>query len=1362
MKNPSTPSVLFRLCDDALIVANTGAPFTREGVIAICHLHLSSKDKDTLLQERVFIKENRRLIADIAGRMIESYRPNSNRIIEDARGEIGLNKEYQGRLLWELLQNVDDAAVAADPGQAARDGLQPIGAKGLGFKSVLEISESPEIYSGDFRFLFSRERTLDRLQGILKGGDNTVPIFRIPHECEPGKDCKDLLQNGRSTVIRLPFHAGKERETHDKLAEKLGSLSETCLLLCQKLERIDIEIQGQYSRVLEIDRDGAFGFHCEKATFTLAKNNHQTQWRRWCKEWTPRNDRPRSVAVFLPLENGKEMQCGEEQRLHVFFPADREKISAKALIHADYELENNREGLQKMQPCGDEIRAEVCKIVERVLKEIDPAVALRAFGSVAANGEDGNETSKLNAAIAETVLGTAFVPVIGGGCVKPAEVRLWQLEIGKVLRPEKVGDRKILAPELEEIRGIISNLIPHHNIRKGALEHAEILQNCKNNSLEECLEAVKIAVKIRRSALPNARQVDESLEKAPFWWTGETGRALTGESRLLQKQPDEWPDFIKCDELDPIFLEKLQTPAGDANKMPAASISESLKKVGNDGKGGLWPLESSNYFEDILLPFCQGEGVRWQDIGGKILSLALKWHGESKWHDNPKIAEDAKQTFRFPTGSVEKKEWLVAADCYAGEAWGGPAHFDSFFKDIPNRGVVLPLKDWGLPPNAENSVGKWKPLLERFSVSRTPKTWKCPQKNLRHIDRKYGLESDAIERFIGERRPYGSDVRFVDHFPKSMGKKPSEILEMAINMKRDGCEFSRFSQFQTCRWLPCTQAILSREGERLARPKDVYMPDCGLGGLLPVVNTDGISDNKLRTSGIEALLIELGVRQDTQDEPAEKICEWMVELEKRENNAQSDESFRWGESDRVAKQRGKYAKAAKAVYAHYLKKFGEIPKDSPVPYLRETDKGVFIAFALARDVFWLDQPYLDEPGIRKAVVKAGFKVFVFPLKVENADKSGLDPISKKLNMDCAWGDDSPEKARLLREKYAERRRILQLIIPENAKSKLSEDIEIFAHKKLWMESQEFPEIKPETDFHITEDGKLFVNSDGDDLRKWSALAAGLSTIADIRVYAPDLELLLIHGKDECERRLRNHYHLTEEALRESGFFAVNPSDSLQENAEEAEMPMPDSGSPTAVENIEAPARDTTMPHKENRISLGETGESPAASGQSSIYPHFSGERIYRLASPGGKSGGGDPEIKKEVEKAAVQAATRHYKSRGYEVESVETENFGWDLEAVKGGEKLRVEVKGISKGEVYVNMTPNEFRAAQQHRQSYRLAVFRKHLDVGCAIYELQDNDHELQDNDQWRWIDGNDKSAAKKLATEERISTIMVVKAID
>ena len=1349
MKNKSTnsdtpPTIRFRLTDNDLIVENFGEnakAFTRKGVISICYTSLSAKSNhvtdlecenyeipDKIKEELNHLPPNAR----------QSHIGNEERSIED----------YSGRFVLELLQNADDAV--------SKESDEMIGMKGLGFKSVFEITDEPEIHSGDFHFRLKKEP-----DGL-----------RVPERIKP-------VECAAATQIRLPFRNDAAKKAAQTALDALESMRADILFFCQSLRRIDIEIDGLPARRLEIHpvpRNGENLDQIRVDDIELVEKSGEettspTNWRRWLCEPQPASGGKRiSAGVCLPLDKERKISsCKKGEPLRVFFPTEDQIEGVRALIHASCEVESNRKHLSDAERPD---RDSICKMLRNLVKEIllsqkDSAGALlQAFGKTktAKNPDDKKMVNRLGNAIAEAVRETAFVPVIGGGFVKPAEVRLWGFGIGKVLREEETADKKLLTPDLDDLEketGILGDL-GAREIRDE--EHAHILRHCKNDSREKCIEAAKTAVKIAAKAArcvhAGVKQTIESfLREAPFWWTGKIGRALNGEPHLLLKQPDEWPDFIepdfiKFEALDSIFSNELTTPTTNANKAQALGDSDfnSLKTC------GIWPLERSDYFEQILLPFYRGKGVEWwQDNGGKILSWALKWNGESKWHDNPKIAEEAKQTFRFPTGSIEKKEWLVAADCYAGEAWGGPAHFDSFFKGIPNRGVVLPLKDWGLPPNAENSVGKWKPLLERFGVSRTPKTWQCPQENLRHIDRKYGLESDAIERFIGERRPYGSDVRFVDHFPKSMGKKPSEILEMAINMKRDGCEFSRFSQFQTCRWLPCTQAILSREGERLARPKDVYMPDCGLGGLLPVVNTDGISDNKLRTSGIEALLIELGVRQDTQDEPAEKICEWMVELEKRENNAQSDESFRWGESDRVAKQRGKYAKAAKAVYAHYLKKFGEIPKDSPVPYLRETDKGVFIAFALARDVFWLDQPYLDEPGIRKAVVKAGFKVFVFPLKVENADKSGLDPISKKLNMDCAWGDDSPEKARLLSEKYAERRRILQLIIPENAKSKLSEDIEIFAHKKLWMESQEFPEIKPETDFHITEDGKLFVNSDGDDLRKWSALAAGLSTIADIRVYAPDLELLLIHGKDECERRLRNHYHLTEEALRESGFFAVNPSDSLQENAEEAEMPMPDSGSPTAVENIEAPARDTTMPHKENRISLGETGESPAASGQSSIYPHFSGERIYRLASPGGKSGGGDPEIKKEVEKAAMQAATRHYKSRGYEVESVETKNLGWDLEAVKGGEKLRVEVKGISKGGVYVNMTPNEFRAAQQHRQSYRLAVFRKNLDVGCAIYELQDND-------QWRWIDGNDKSAAKKLSTEEKISTIvsMIVKAID
>ena len=1361
MKNASTPSVLFRLCDDALIVANTGEPFTRKGVIAICYLHLSPKGSTP---PQGYSEENCSLIADIAKRRIESYEADPTLIAEHANGESGYDKEYRGRLLWELLQNVDDAAVAADPDQAARDGLQPIGAKGLGFKSVLEISESPEIYSGDFRFLFSRKRTLDRLQGILKDGNNTVPIFRIPHECEPGKDCQDLLQSGHSTVIRLPFRAGKEKETHDKLAEKLGSLSETCLLLCQKLERIDIEIQGQSSRVLEIDRGGVFGFHCEKATFTLAKNSHQTQWRRWCKEWTPRNDRPRSVAVFLPLENGKETQCGEEQRLHVFFPADREKISAKALIHAYYELENNREGLQKEQPYGDEIRDEVCNLVARVLKEIDPAVALRAFGSVAANGEDGNETSKLNAAIAETVRETAFVPVIGGDFVKIKEVRLWEHGIGKVLRPEKVGDQKILAPELEEIRGIISNLIPRDNIMKGALEHAGILQNCKNDSLEECLEAAKIAVEIRHNALwHDARQVDGLLEKAPFWWTGKTGRALTGESCLLQKQPDEWPDFIKCDELDPIFLEKLQTPAVDANKMQAASISESLKKV------GLWPLdEKSDYFKKILLPFCQGEGVRWQDIGGKILSWVLKWGGKSK------MLAQAKKAVHFPTD----EGWLVANDCYAGQAWGGPARFDSLFKGK----VVLPLENWGLPPDAMQDREKWWSIMEQLGVSQTPKI-RCESiAYLREHGGKFGLENRTIHEFerhcLAEinrwtrRADYieveRSKTAFVEHFPASLGESPLEIFRAAKKIRAMGSNSSVFYcskrrlyqtsseslamfQLRETAWLPCTSAYLAPEGNQCAHPQEVFMPGKGLG-IFPEVARDHW----------EKFASTLGefVRTET---PSPEDKWWREKAQQLAEKVGSEKD----ESRLLWKVGGAEGDIAKAVARFYFKFDHSLRDMGQVPYIHATDAGKeFIKFAPREETHWADKPYHEDFDVRKALIK---RYKIFPFFLGKGEIFAIDSLSKSIYEEAKTGEAASEsEIEEMRDHYKSRKGMLALVADKSQDElPAGECIKAFASLRLILRDRQsgYQVICPKVDYHWRDD-ELLVNASDN---KWFALAAGIAKKLESPKNAEIFEFLLSDKPAGCIKRLQQR-----------GFSEAQIKKDAENEITEQMEPLitnddPDSGEQTArtfAVGTDEPTRASVASDQSSVPSpvCGERGAAefepsvahpdkttvaPAASGQ------YSSERS-RPARSGGTSGGGDPEIKKEVEKAAVQAATRHYKSRGYEVESVETENCGWDLEAVKGGEKLRVEVKGISKGEVYVNMTPNEFWAAQQHRQSYRLAVFRKHLDVGCAIYELQDNDHELQVNDQWRWIDGNDKSAAKKLATEERISTIMVVKAID
>ncbi len=83
----------------------------------------------------------------------------------------------------------------------------------------------------------------------------------------------------------------------------------------------------------------------------------------------------------------------------------------------------------------------------------------------------------------------------------------------------------------------------------------------------------------------------------------------------------------------------------------------------------------------------------------------------------------------------------------------------------------------------------------------------------------------------------------------------------------------------------------------------------------------------------------------------------------------------------------------------------------------------------------------------------------------------------------------------------------------------------------------------------------------------------------------------------------------------------------------------------------------------------------------------------------------DQERKAQIEKAAIRKCCEHFEGLGYNVESVEKDNFGWDLEARSGKSTLRIEVKGLSGGIFSVELTPNEYQAFSQQSDAYRLAV---------------------------------------------------------
>ena len=78
---------------------------------------------------------------------------------------------------------------------------------------------------------------------------------------------------------------------------------------------------------------------------------------------------------------------------------------------------------------------------------------------------------------------------------------------------------------------------------------------------------------------------------------------------------------------------------------------------------------------------------------------------------------------------------------------------------------------------------------------------------------------------------------------------------------------------------------------------------------------------------------------------------------------------------------------------------------------------------------------------------------------------------------------------------------------------------------------------------------------------------------------------------------------------------------------------------------------------------------------------------------------------KRSEKRAIDDIKAFYEKKGYKVESVESKNCGWDLEATIGNIKLLLEVKGLN-GKFYsINLSENEYNKLKENEDKYRICI---------------------------------------------------------
>jgi hypothetical protein len=83
----------------------------------------------------------------------------------------------------------------------------------------------------------------------------------------------------------------------------------------------------------------------------------------------------------------------------------------------------------------------------------------------------------------------------------------------------------------------------------------------------------------------------------------------------------------------------------------------------------------------------------------------------------------------------------------------------------------------------------------------------------------------------------------------------------------------------------------------------------------------------------------------------------------------------------------------------------------------------------------------------------------------------------------------------------------------------------------------------------------------------------------------------------------------------------------------------------------------------------------------------------------------DPLKRIEVELKAVKFVTKYYENLGYEIESFEKDNVGWDLTASNNKAILKLEVKGLSGKNISTELTPNEFENLKSDKVNYRVCI---------------------------------------------------------
>lgn len=396
-----------------------------------------------------------RAIEDQNQRLLSTYRADHRRAEQDANIERSITEgAYARRQLFELIQNAADAMrdsrgrcevlltashlyVANSGTPLTPEGVETlmashlstkrddqIGRFGLGFKSVLAVTDSPMIVSRTGSLAFDRDWSAETILREIPQA-TAFPVTRLARPVDPRElsaadaDLRSLM-GWAATVVVLPLRARREI-----LAHSVRSFPAEFLLFSSQVHRLRLfDRVANSEREIMLDRN-------EDDSLTLTDSKKRSRW-----VVTSTNHSPSRIARLdggyqadrelvalswaAPLE-GAPRGTG---RFWAFFPTEDE-TTLSGIVNAPWKLADDRESLLA-GAFNDELLTEVLpQLITRALPAIHhPARAANVIDVLPARGKEARNHADdvINIPIMEAVAKTMCIPTLAGTLRRPRQL----------------------------------------------------------------------------------------------------------------------------------------------------------------------------------------------------------------------------------------------------------------------------------------------------------------------------------------------------------------------------------------------------------------------------------------------------------------------------------------------------------------------------------------------------------------------------------------------------------------------------------------------------------------------------------------------------------------------------------------------------------------------------------------------------------------------------------------------------------------------------------------------------------------------------------------------------------------------------